>query len=691
MTSARREKIVCLAIFVLCVALNLGLSRIGWSHNTREVHEFRQTQTALAARTIQREGWSLAGPLPLFGPPWSAPLEFPLYQTCVATFSTWTGQPLESAGRLVSLCFLYLSLPAFFLLLGHLAVPSPRRWLFLALMLVTPVYLYYSRAFMIESAALCAAAWFLHAYCCALETRRAAWVGAGIILGSLAGLIKVTTFVVFLFPAIALTLRQLWLARPQPGQSLRASWTIAGTALGVTLPPLAAALAWVAYGDAIKKSNPLSIFLASDHLHEWNYGTVALRIDPKFWQALWHHSSTSVLQTVGIGLFIVFTLLIGRGPRGRVVVLLLCFLTGPLLFGNLYFLHDYYFYATGVFLLAAVVLIWNELLNLTSIPLVLRWAVIVVTLAAQLFGFTHGYFRVQTRGDLEQPELGRILGAITHPADILLLHGFAWNPGIAYASDRKAIMVTDASAENPAELDEVLRRIPANSIGAWAITGHHRDDAAFTKPLIEKLGLQPEPVLRNDSVVVFIARRLVPTAIPRLERLRLSSFSLNLPPDAEIRGVKVRRYRVSDLPDSSEVEMFVPRPSQILAPFGISTAFVDRAHVLNAHAPTEITVPVSPASRKLKADFGILPDAYTGEKKTDGVVFRIELIAGNAPSSVLFEMHLTPATTPAHRGRQHLEITLPVGASGDMVFRTLPGPANDISFDWAYWTAVVIE
>ncbi|MEO6003591.1 MAG: glycosyltransferase family 39 protein [Opitutus sp.] len=687
----RWEKILCVSLFVVCLVVNIGLSRVGWSHNLREVHEFRQTQTALAARAIQRDGWTFAGPMPLFGPPWSAPMEFPLYQTCVARFATWTGMKLEPAGRFISLVFFYLSLPAFYLLLGTVGIPPPRRWLFLGLLLVTPVYVYYSRSFMIESAALCAATWFLWAFVTALRKREARWIVTAVLLGSLAGLVKATTFAVFLVPAVALMAVELWHARrrsEKPGRELGA---IVTAALEMTLPPLAVTLAWVAYGDAIKNSNPLSRFLTSEQLHTWNYGTVAQRFDPKFWQTLWSTSSSSVLHLATMVILIALAVFVGRRVWLILAVLLTCFLAGPLLFSNLYSLHDYYYYATGVFLLGAVIVLSNELLNRTAVPVVLRWAVVIGTLGAQVYGYTHSYFHVQTRNDLEQPELARVLGQITNPGDVLLLHGFAWNPGIPYASDRRAIMVTDESAKNPAELEEVLSRLPPNSIGAWALSNDRRDDATFTRALVEKLNLQPEPILRNDAVVVFLARRLVPTAVPRLERLRLSTFAVNTPADAEINGVKVRRYRTADLPDPDEVAMFAPRPSQILAPFGVSTAVVDGKRALNAHAPTEVTVPLPSSFSTLTADYGILPAAYTAEKKTDGVLFRIELMAETGTSTVLFEMTLSPATNPAHRGPQHLKLTLPSGAKGDLVFRTLPGPFNDISFDWAFWTGVEIR
>ena len=172
------ENTACVGLFIFSVVLNLVFSSVGLRHSLLEVHDFRQVQTALTARCLQEEGWSLAYPTPLFGPPWSAPMEFPFYQVCVARFGALTGLPLEPAGRLVALGFLYLSLPAWFGLAGLLGLPPARRWLLLSLILLSPVYLYYSRSFMIESTTLCASAWFLFAYCRALEGRRAVWLAA---------------------------------------------------------------------------------------------------------------------------------------------------------------------------------------------------------------------------------------------------------------------------------------------------------------------------------------------------------------------------------------------------------------------------------------------------------------------------------------------------------------------------------
>ena|GEM_PF-6013125 len=134
-----------------------------------------------------------------------------------------------------------------------------------------------------------------------------------------------------------------------------------------------------------------------------------------------------------------------------------------------------------------------------------------------------------------------------------------------------------------------------------------------------------------------------------------------------------------------------PRPAEILAPFGIAVVIIDGRAAFNAHAPTEITFDQPSSAHHVRADFGISPGAYTGDSKTDGVVFDIEVIDRLGRSTVLFERSLRPATVNSDRGTQHVELDLPAPAIGRIIFRTLPGPVNDIAYDWAYWTGVEIK
>ena len=86
---------------------------------------------------------------------------------------------LTQAGRAVSLACFYLTLPAVFLLLGRLGLARAQRWVVLALVLTCPLYIYYARAFLIETMALMFSAWFLLAFLHAVGAAEHPVAGAG--------------------------------------------------------------------------------------------------------------------------------------------------------------------------------------------------------------------------------------------------------------------------------------------------------------------------------------------------------------------------------------------------------------------------------------------------------------------------------------------------------------------------------
>ena len=79
-------------------------------------------------------------------------------------------------------CF-YLMLPALYLLLGRMAVPKTRRLLVLALVLTAPVYIYYSRAFLMDSMELMCCVWFLLGFVRTMDQRRWSWLALTIVAG----------------------------------------------------------------------------------------------------------------------------------------------------------------------------------------------------------------------------------------------------------------------------------------------------------------------------------------------------------------------------------------------------------------------------------------------------------------------------------------------------------------------------
>ena len=98
--SAARDLRWLWVLFVAAWCLHVGCSLVGWDNTLLSRFQFRQVQTAMSALFFPAHGFALDYELPLFGPPWSAPLEFPLYQACVAWLSAGTGLALDPAGRL---------------------------------------------------------------------------------------------------------------------------------------------------------------------------------------------------------------------------------------------------------------------------------------------------------------------------------------------------------------------------------------------------------------------------------------------------------------------------------------------------------------------------------------------------------------------------------------------------------------
>src|SRR5260370_15283782 len=164
---------------------------------------------------MRHQPLALAYQTPVLGPPWAVPMEFPLYQWIAASVVNFCGTPLDQTGRLVSFFFFLLTLVPTYLLLGTLRVTGPHRLLFLAVIAVSPFYIFWARDFLMETTAL----FFIVAYLTfiALYTDRRAkgLIILACICGILSGLVKITTFAVFSIPAACFLTKDLC-HRPLP-------------------------------------------------------------------------------------------------------------------------------------------------------------------------------------------------------------------------------------------------------------------------------------------------------------------------------------------------------------------------------------------------------------------------------------------------------------------------------------------
>ena len=352
------------ALVITCVLLWVSMhARIGWDAPITEAHAWRQTQTAISAYYLVGQPFHLAYETPTLGPPWSVPMEFPFYQLAVARLVDLTGLELVPAGRLVGLfCFFATAFPLWYiasLLSGSRTLAIGAAALFLS----SAYYAFWSRTFMIESLSLLLGVSFLAAFMIAWNGKSWRWAGVATTLGALAGLAKVTTFALFMAAAVLYLFSTRWRDWQRRLSSEGAARTL-GSILRESVFPLvilsgaiAVAVWWVSFSDQVKREHPLGAEMASKAMTHWNFGTLAQKTDLQTWKLIAGRSLAAVGERIpALALLLLSGAAVWRSRRYRGAFLGCLFLCGlgPVVFTNLYYVHDYYYNGNLIFALGAV-------------------------------------------------------------------------------------------------------------------------------------------------------------------------------------------------------------------------------------------------------------------------------------------------------------------------------------------------
>lgn len=458
-------------LFLACLAANIVLSAIGWNNSACDStpgSTFRQTQTALTAAFMQGH-YRVEYETPVLGPPWAIPYEFPLYQWFVAGLADLTGWSIDPCGRLVSRVFFLLTLVPFYRMLAHIGVRAEGRLVVLSLFLISPYFVFWSRTVLIESTALFLSVCYLNAV---LAFRRHCRVGsllAGLALGTLAALVKVTTLAGF---SLLVLLPVVEIVRSKQADGREVRRRLLGYVLLLAVPAAAAVL-WTQFTDAIKAQNPFGQHLTSTALRNWNYGTWQQRLGPRTWGTILDRVRLAVphvaLPIVGgglVGFILLLATCIGVAcATGRFLMPILgCFaayLGPPLVFTNLHWFHEYYSFATNAFLIAASGLAVAALLQvggslrriaICSVGWALVWAAIQ---------YADYYYPLQAHSLDDHLPACRIVREQTAPEDVILVLGTDWSSVVPYYAQRRALALPDSwpgvSAARLADYIEPLR------------------------------------------------------------------------------------------------------------------------------------------------------------------------------------------------------------------------------------------
>ena len=321
-------------------------------------HPFRQTQTAFTARIYHEQGIDLLHPkLPILGPPWEIPFEFPLFQAAAAVVMD-TGIPEDTALRLTGLATFILAGALLWRLVGRQA-----GWIAatvaLAVFLFSPLGISWGRAALIEYTALSASFAFALT---GLQWRSGGsriWFVLALALGCIAALVKITTALFWVAPFALLAVDR------DNDRGTPRSW--AG-AWALSVVPLLAGLAWTRYADGIKAVTGATAWLTSGALSAWNFGTVAQRLQPSSWGSIY---SNAVVLTGAIAIvFLAYPAIRFAVARRQIRfwTWIAATAVGPvLLFFNLYVVHDYYSMAVSGSIAALIGL------GVAGLPLVRPW------------------------------------------------------------------------------------------------------------------------------------------------------------------------------------------------------------------------------------------------------------------------------------------------------------------------------
>ena len=659
-------KVVCVLTVVL-VAAHLMIVSIGWNNPILEQHGFRQTQTAISSYWLLRGSPLLAYETPVLGPPWSVPYEFPLYQASVAFWSKWTHMQLDQSGRTVSLLSFYICLLWVGWLMRRLQLPAACFATFSILYLTSPLYLFWSRTFMIETTAITLAVAYLAVAWVAVmfpDRRILPWLAA--VLGSLAAIVKITTFA---GPIMGVCIGYLLLwrrTRPPLSQIIRT------VSLAVVLP-VGFELWWVRFSDATKMRNPLQAMTSSE-LTYWNFGSPLFRVSRAFWSTIIHRMLPDIL---GYGCWVVFLICIGlwlcqqRKVQIWTAGLAAVFWIPTVIFANLHFVHNYYQCGTAAYLYMSVAI----LIGVAWRQGRMQQAACIVLLTVLVLGNGYCYYRryypslaIRQYPLLEAAEYVR---AHLAPSDVMLVYGSALDPTLAYYSERRAIMDRLYRPLAAAQMQDAMLGLSRDQHIGCVVACRTATQGWYLNRVQESvaaLGLRREPTYNDGECQVYTGPSVPPA----------SEASDSSDDDSWLR--------------MPEATLVIQNPA--LTPLGL-TVLVSNPFPL---APTEgpdgkIAVLANPNSAlavnipnnvsKLTLHYGIKPFAWQIHH-TAAVEFAAEVVRGKDDTEI-WRRALDPGHQSDEAGEQVSTIPLPIGST--RLILTTRSPDQGVH-QRSYWSGI---
>lgn len=419
-------KLYLLLIFIV----SLYLQSINISENLLDLHSFRQTQTAISTYWFSQEGLSIKYLTPLFGYPWTIPFEFPTYQIFVYMISELLNiNNLDLAGRLTSLLFYYLSFIPLYLILKSIKLSNRTIYIFYIITLSSPIFIFWSRTFMIESCALFFSLIFI-LMVILYEKNQSNKLLLGIfIFATISALTKITTFLIaliflFLYFLLLKNIKELFTKK----FILISIIVLASISLGIF---------WTKYTDSIKGINILASEIRSTNLNTWNFGTIEQRLNIMNYKQILHHILNNSILSILIPFLLFF-----KENRKLILISIITYIMSFMILFNLYFVHNYYWYANSIFLIIAISIGLSNLFKYLNNTILIH-IIMLVCISINFISYFSYYYKIQNYNHSKDKIIliSDFIKENTNKNDLIFIDGLDWNSSLSYYAQRKSIML----------------------------------------------------------------------------------------------------------------------------------------------------------------------------------------------------------------------------------------------------------
>jgi hypothetical protein len=516
--SSRWERIAVASLLFIALAIHLSTL----SQPITEPHSFRQSHNAYNTLLYHEQGISFLHPkIPIFGPPWEFPIEFPIYQA-LSSVPMSLGWSLEASLRTV--CLLFFLLTGFLLwgLVRHVGGPIAAV-ASLAAFLFSPFDMLWSRTAMIEFVATAGAVGLAWAGILWREERRKRFAVLALVAGSLGMLVKVTTAIFWIAPAFAYDVK------PSDRKArTRIRDRFDPVLVGVVAVSVLTFLIWDHWANSVRDTPATAWWGEPSFQITWYLGTIAQRLDPATWAPILQRINDYLAWPVVLLPLTIVVALLSR-QRAFWLAIAATVVIPPFILTNQYWIHDYYLSALAPGIAALIGLsvawLWSKLRTPQWRVVVCAGFVVWLGLALLL---SRSYWGIAFNPDPPLPWAWAAseIDQFTTPADWVVVEGFGWNPIVLYEARRYGEMVWPPEVTTP----EFMARLPGEGFHFLFTTGLYPPTAHMLRQLPWTGSLAPQLYVIGSNAGDLRGATLMSTDAPRQPGLEpLTTEPLILP------------------------------------------------------------------------------------------------------------------------------------------------------------------